>query len=145
MNVKSLMLLLAFAGLGASCSDDETNGGDTSGIAGRSELQIVFSGTGESQEYTKATASEGENKIDKLQVYLFASATGQAGSYYYMETWDEGTAFDSEDKDASGNPKTNFKKQDAGTGWKASIYPNELKGLPYIKLLCIANNGATDA
>ena len=33
------MLLLAFAGLGASCSDDETNGGDTSGIAGRSELQ----------------------------------------------------------------------------------------------------------
>ena len=72
MNVKSLMLLLAFAGLGASCSDDETNGGDTSGIAGRSELQIVFSGTGESQEYTKATASEGENKIDKLQVYLFA-------------------------------------------------------------------------
>ena len=128
MNVKSLMLLLAFAGLGASCSDDETNGGDTSGIAGRSELQIVFSGTGESQEYTKATASEGENKIDKLQVYLFASATGQAGSYYYMETWDEGTAFDSEDKDASGNPKTNFKKQDAGTGWKASIYPNELKG-----------------
>ena len=145
MNVKSLMLLLAFAGLGASCSDDETNGGDTSGIAGRSELQIVFSGTGESQEYTKATASEGENKIDKLQVYLFASATGQAGSYYYMETWNEGTAFDSEDKDASGNPKTNFKKQDAGTGWKASIYPNELKGLPYIKLLCIANNGATDA
>ena len=75
MNVKSLMLLLAFAGLGASCSDDERNGGDTSGIAGRSELQIVFSGTGESQEYTKATASEGENKIDKLQVYLFAAAT----------------------------------------------------------------------
>ena len=81
----------------------------------RSELQIVFSGTGESQEYTKATASEGENKIDKLQVYLFASATGQAGSYYYMETWNEGTTFDSEDKDASGNPKTNFKKQVAGT------------------------------
>ena len=131
MNVKVLMLLLAFAGLGASCSDDETNGGDTSGIAGRSELQIVFSGTGESQEYTKATASEGENKIDKLQVYLFASATGQAGSYYYMETWDEGTAFDSEDKDASGNPKTNFKKQDAGTGWKASIYPERVKRIAF--------------
>lgn len=70
MNVKSLMLLLAFAGLGASCSDDETNGGDTSGIAGRSELQIVFSGTGESQEYTKASLSSESKVVPSFQVSM---------------------------------------------------------------------------
>ena len=42
----------------------------------------------------------------------------------------------------TGKPKTNFKKTETGTGWKASLYPNELGGVPYIKLFCIANNGA---
>lgn len=141
MNVKSLMLLLALAGLGAGCSDDEATGGGTSGIAGRSELQIVFSGSGESQSYektTKAIATAKENQIDDLQIYLFASAS-ESGPYYYLETWQDGTAYNPDDKDAAGNPKTNFKKTEAGTGWKASLYPNELAGVPYIKLFCIAN------
>lgn len=142
MNVKSLMLLLALAGLGASCSDDEANGNGTSGIAGRSELQIVFSGSGESQSYdktTKAIATAKENQIDDLQIYLFAAAS-EGGPYYYLETWQDGTAYNPEDKDGvTGNPKTNFKKTEAGTGWKASLYPNELAGVPYIKLFCIAN------
>lgn len=136
MNVKSLMLLLALAGLGAGCSDDETSGGGTSGIAGRSELQIVFSGSGESQSYdkkTKAIATAKENQIDDLQIYLFASAS-EAGPYYYLETWQDGTAYDPEHPE-----NTNFKKTEAGTGWKASLYPNELGGVPYIKLFCIAN------
>lgn len=145
MNVKSLMLLLALAGLGPSCSDDEANGNGTSGIAGRSELQIVFSGTGESQSYekTKAIASAKENRIDDLQIYLFASAA-ENGPYYYLETWKDGdAAYNPEDVDgATGKPKTNFKKTETGTGWKASLYPNELGGVPYIKLFCIANNGA---
>lgn len=136
MNVKSLMLLLALAGLGAGCSDDETSGGGTSGNAGRTELQIVFSGSGESQSYektTKAIATAKENQIDDLQIYLFASAS-EAGPYYYLETWQDGTAYDPEHPE-----NTNFKKTEAGTGWKASLYPNELAGVPYIKLFCIAN------
>lgn len=130
------MLLLALAGLGASCSDDETTGGGTSGIPGRSELQIVFSGSGESQSYdkpTKAIATAKENQIDDLQIYLFAAAS-EGGPYYYLETWQDGTAYDPEHPET-----TNFKKTEAGTGWKASLYPNELPGVPYIKLFCIAN------
>lgn len=134
-NMKHLLLLLALGGLGASCSNDDlVDGGNP--IAGRTELQIAFSGSGESQDYTRAIASEGENKIDKLQVYLFA-ATTQGGPYYYLETWDEGTAFN------PAAPTTDFQKQASGTGWKATIYPGEQKGLPWLKLMCVANNGAT--
>lgn len=138
MNVKNLMMLLAIAGLGASCSnDDYTRNGSGNGSAGLSEIQLQFDNTGESQEYTKAPiASEEESKIDKLKVYLFASDAVD-GTYYYLETWEDGQAF---------NPATpavtKFQKQEAGTGWKASIYPNELKGLPFIKLLCVAGNGS---
>lgn len=135
MNVKSLMLLLAFAGLGASCTDD-VEGGGGSGIAGRTELQIAFSGNGESQEYTKAAASESENEIKDLKIYLFA-ASAENGEYQYLETWKEGTAYDPEHADV-----TNFKKQTSGTSVKASIYPNEKVGLPWIKLYCVANNGS---
>ena len=84
MNVKSLMLLLAFAGLGASCSDDVESGGGSS-IAGRTELQIAFSGNGESQEYTKAATSESENEIKDLKIYLFA-ANAENGEYQYLRT-----------------------------------------------------------
>lgn len=141
MNVKNAMLLLALFGLGAtSCSNDEPGGGQkTDPTAGtRNEIQIQFSGTGESQEYTKAStiASESENKIDKLSVYLFASPTGTDGTYVYMETWTEGTAYD------AANPSTDFKIQDSGTAKKASIYPNERKGLPHLKLFCVVNNGS---
>lgn len=135
MNVKSLMLLLALAGLGASCTDDEAAGGGTTGIPGRSELQIVVSGSGESQSYekTKAIATSKETQIDELQIYLFAAAA-EGGPYYYLETWQEGTAYDPTDPTA-----TTFKMTDAGNGHKASLYPNELPGVPYIKLFCVAN------
>lgn len=142
MNVKNLMMLLAIAGLGASCSnDDYTRNGSGDGSAGLSEIQLQFDNTGESQEYTKAPiASEAESNIQDLQVYLFASDAVD-GTYYYLETWTEGTAFAPPATPGLPNP-TNFVKQESGTGWKASLYPNELKGLPYIKLLCIANNGS---
>lgn len=135
MNVKSLMLLLAFAGLGASCTDD-VEGGGGSGIAGRTELQIAFSGNGESQEYTKAAASESENEIKDLKIYLFA-ASAENGEYQYLETWEEGQAYNPDQADV-----TKFKKQTSGTSVKASIYPNEKVGLPWIKLYCVANNGS---
>lgn len=142
-NLKNLVLLLALTGMGVSCSTDdlgENEGGQR--VEGRSEVQIAFSGTGESQEYTRAIATESEDKIDKLEIYLFAAASA-AGPYYYLETWNEGVAFDPLAPTA-----TNFLKTAAGTGWKASLYPAELKGLPYLKLMCIANNattGTTDA
>ena len=135
INMKHLLLLLALGGLGASCTNDDLTDGSNP-IAGRTELQIAFSGSGESQEYTRAIASENENTIGKLEVYLFAAAS-QGGPFYYVETWEEGTAFNPV------NPSTDFQKQASGTGWKATLYPEEQKGLPWIKLMCVANNGAT--
>lgn len=137
MNVKSLITLFAFAGLAASCSNSDFDDSGTRPTDGRAEIQIAFSGTGESQEYTRAIASESENKIEQLHIYLFASAN-QTGPFYYLETWTEGT-----DYDPAAPAQTNFKIQDAGTSKKGILYPNELKGLPWIKLLCVANNGAT--
>lgn len=135
MNVKSLITLLAFSGLAVSCSNSDFGEPGSRPTDGRAEIQIAFSGTGESQEYTRAIASESENKIEQLHIYLFASAA-QTGPFYYLETWTEGT-----DYDPAAPAQTNFKIQDAGTSKKGILYPNELKGLPWIKLLCVANNG----
>lgn len=130
------MLLLAVAGMGASCSNDDLADPHQPTLSGRNEIQLEFTGTGESEEYTKSTiASDSENLIDRLSVYLFAAAS-EGGPYYYMETWNEGTPYD------PANPTTTFKKQASGTAWKASLYPNEVKGLPYLKLMCIVNNGS---
>ena len=57
MNVKSLLTLLAFSGFAASCSNSELGEPGDRPTDGRAEIQIAFSGTGESQEYTRAIAS----------------------------------------------------------------------------------------
>ena len=82
------MLLLALAGLGSSCTnEDDSQGQTTLGTAG--EIQLLFSGSGDSEEYTKAIASEPESKIGTLKVYLFASAAANAtdANWHYLETW----------------------------------------------------------
>ncbi|UVQ44411.1 hypothetical protein NXY11_14470 [Parabacteroides faecis] len=126
-----LMLLLALAGLGSSCTnEDGTEGVTLSGDPG--EIQLVFSGSGEEEEYTKAIASDSENKISKLDVYLFgaASASTNDADYHYIETW----------KMTEATPTGNqFILQPSGSSWTASIKPNELKGLPYLTLVCVAN------
>ena len=126
-----LMLLLALTGFVSSCTnEDDPQGQTTSGAAG--EIQLVFSGSGESTEYTKAIASESENKIENLKVYLFGAATAGAadGAYEYIETWTMTNA----------SPiGTQFTLQPSGSSWTASIKPNELKGLPYLTLVCVAN------
>jgi len=126
-----LMLLLALAGLGSSCTnEDGTEGVTPSGDPG--EIQLVFSGSGEEEEYTKAIASDSENKISKLDVYLFgaASASTNDADYHYIETW----------KMTEATPTGNqFILQPSGSSWTASIKPNELKGLPYLTLVCVAN------
>ena len=69
MNVKSLITLLAFAGFAASCSNSDFDDPGTHPTDGRAEIQIAFSGTGESQEYTRAIASESiEGTITKQTV-----------------------------------------------------------------------------
>ncbi len=137
MKLKSLGKLLALVALGASCTNDLTDESGTRVPQGRAEIQVNFSGSGESHEYspTRAIASESENRIDKLEVYLFASDR-QDGVYRFLEMWEEGTAYD-----PTKPSDLNFRKQASGTGWKASLYPGELKGLPWIKLLCVVNNG----
>lgn len=126
-----LMLLLALAGLGSSCTnEDGTEGVTPSGDPG--EIQLVFSGSGEEEEYTKAIASDSENKISKLDVYLFgaASASTNDADYHYIETWKMTNA-------APGAKQ--FILQPSGSSWTASIKPGELKGLPYLTLVCVAN------
>ena len=49
MNVKSLIALLAFAGFAASCSNSDFDEPGTHPTDGRAEIQIAFSGTGESK------------------------------------------------------------------------------------------------
>ena len=72
MNLKNALLLMAIAALGAGCSEDLEEKIQTG--SRNNEIQLVFSGAdGENQEYTKAIASESENEIDDLKVYLFAS------------------------------------------------------------------------
>lgn len=137
MNVKSGMLSIVFLGLCAACSNDNGPGENGSsltpgGTTGNgNEVQLMFSGSGQSAEYeTKAIASDLENQIDNLDVYVFASDLPD-GTYYYLETW----------KMAATDDKTTktFSLQDLSTGKKASIYPGELVGLPYLKLYCVAN------
>lgn len=126
-----VMLLLALAGFVSSCTnEDGTEGPTPSGSAG--EIQLVFSGSGESTEYTKAIASDSENKIANLKVYLFGAATADAtdADYHYMETWTMTEAA------PAGNQ---FILQPSGSSWAASIKPGELKGLPYLTLVCVAN------
>lgn len=125
-----LMLLLALAGFGSSCTNDD--GTTETPVGAANEIQLVFSGSGESEEYTKAIASNSENEIKNLKVYLFAAATAGAGddAYEFMETWTMTGAA----------PGANqFLLQSSGSSYKASIKPGELKGLPYLTLVCVAN------
>lgn len=94
------------------------------GTAG--EIQLVFTGSGESVEYpTKAIASEKENNIDELDIYVFAAATmtTDPDDWHYLETWS-----------TRAGAANSFTLQNSGSSWKASIKPGELKGLPYLKL-----------
>ena len=132
MKKKNMLWMPALLALLAGCSQAELGPDDTPiGGAQGKEIRLVFSGGGESQEYTRAIASESENQIDNLDIYVFA-ATADGGDYQYLETWkaaaDDNTA-----------AKT-FKLSGAGTDRKASIFPTELKGIPNLKLYCVANS-----
>lgn len=132
MKKSNMLWISALLALLAGCSQNELGIDDTpnDGAQGK-EIRLVFSGGGESQEYTRAIASESENQIDNLDIYVFA-ATADGGDYQYLEKWKAAA----EDNTAA---KT-FKLSGAGTDRKASIFPTELKGIPNLKLYCVANS-----
>lgn len=132
MKKSNMLWMPALLALLAGCSQAELGPDDTpgKGVQGK-EIRLVFSGGGESQEYTRAIASESENQIDNLDIYVFA-ATADGGDYQYLETWKAAA----QDNTAA---KT-FKLSGAGTDRKASIFPTELKGIPNLKLYCVANS-----
>ena len=131
MKTKNMLWMSALLVLLAGCSQGELGTDDTPGKGVGKEIRLVFSGGGESQEYTRAIASESENQIDNLDIYVFA-ATTDGGDYQYLETWKAAA----QDNTAA---KT-FKLSGAGTARKASIFPTELKGIPNLKLYCVANS-----
>lgn len=131
MKTKNMLWMSALLALLAGCSQGELGTDDAPGKGVGKEIRLVFSGGGESQEYTRAIASESENQIDNLDIYVFA-ATADGGDYQYLETW-KATAQDD-------TAAKTFKLSGAGTARKASIFPTELKGIPNLKLYCVANS-----
>lgn len=129
MKLRNLLFLSALAIAGMGCSNDPIDG-ETPVRGAANELQLVIGGNGEGVDYTKAIASESENKIDNLDVYLFAS-DAEGGTYRYMEKWQSGIE---NKKDA----KT-FVLQPSGSEWNASIFPADIAGYPFLKLLLVAN------
>lgn len=133
MKLKNMLFATGIVLLATACSSENELTGDGGGqrpnTAGK-ELRLVFGGSGESTDYTRSIASESENKIERLDIYIFAAANGST-DYQYLETWN------SADKDNATTRQ--FVLQGAGTSRKASIFPTELKGVPNLRLYCVAN------
>lgn len=129
IKLKNILLLPALAIACMGCNSDPID--DEISLTGAAnEIQLVIAGNGEGVDYTKAIASESENKIENLDVYIFAS-NAQAGTYKYLDKWES----------AAANDKTlkKFALQASGSEWNASIFPSEVAGYPYLKLFLVAN------
>lgn len=129
IKLKNILLLPALAIACMGCNNEPVD--DEISLTGAAnEIQLVIAGNGEGVDYTKAIASESENKIENLDVYIFA-ADAQAGTYRYLDKWES----------AAANNKTlkKFALQASGSEWNASIFPTEVVGYPYLKLFLVAN------
>lgn len=100
------------------------------GTAG--EIQLLFNGNGHQEEYTRAIASDAENDIESLRVYVFASANKT--DYFYQEMWSTETGMPADKA---------LVLQGTGGSKKASIFPTEWKTMPYLKFYCVANSSPT--
>lgn len=125
------MLFTAGILLLAACSKEEFTDGTSGKNGAANEVRLIFGGGGESTEYTRAIASDSENRIDRLDIYVFAAANNSA-DYYFLEKWESAATDD--------KATFKFKLSGAGTDRKASIFPTELKGVPNLKLYCVANS-----
>lgn len=132
MKLRNLLLLSALAIAGMGCSNDSIDG-EIPVVGAANELQLVIGGNDGSVDYTKAIASESENKIDNLDVYLFAS-DAQGGTYRFLEKWASAATNDKVQK--------TFVLQPSGSEWNASIFPSDIQGYPYLKLFMVANREA---
>lgn len=141
IKLKNILLLPALAIACMGCNNEPVD--DEISLKGAAnEIQLVIAGNGEGMDYTKAIASESENKIENLDVYIFAS-DAQAGTYRYLDKWESAAAND--------KVQNKFLLQASGSEWNASIFPTEVAGYPYLKLFLVANreddlyqeNGAT--
>ena len=129
MKLKNILLLPMLAIACTGCNNDPVDGELTlTGAA--NEIQLEIGGNNESVDYTKAIASESENMIENLDVYIFASET-DGGNYRYLEKW----------QSAAENNKTlkTFLLQASGAKWNASVFPTEVTGYPFLKLFLVAN------
>ena len=129
IKLKNILLLPALAIACTGCNNDPVDG-EISLTGAANEIQLVIAGNGEGVDYTKAIASESENKIENLDVYIFAS-DAQAGTYRYLDKWESAAAND--------KVLNKFLLQASGSEWNASIFPTEIAGYPYLKLFLVAN------
>ena len=129
IKLKNILLLPALAIACMGCNSDPVND-EISPTGAANEIQLVIAGNGEGVDYTKAIASEPENKIENLDVYIFAS-DAQAGTYRYLDKWESAAANDKALK--------TFALQASGSEWNASIFPTEVTGYPYLRLFLVAN------
>lgn len=133
MKLKSFFTLLAASCLAVSCTNDEMADVITDDAPQENELRLVFSSStnGEVYPVTKAIASEEENAIDNLTIYVFG-ASSETGTYYYIDKWTSAAA--------QNNGSSQFALQPSGSGMKASIYPKSVTNAQYLKLYCVANS-----
>lgn len=129
IKLKNILLLPALAIACMGCNNEPIDD-EISPTGAANEIQLVIGGNGEGVDYTKAIASESENRIEDLDVYIFAS-DAQAGTYRYLDKWENAATNDKVQK--------KFLLQASGSEWNASIFPTEVVGYPYLKLFLVAN------
>lgn len=135
MKLKSFLSLFAAVCFITSCSNDLAEDITSNEMPKENELQLLFSSSVDGEVYpTRAIATEEENAINDLTIYVFGatSESTSSGSYYYIDKWTSSTTQD--------NAKQQFVLQSSGVNKKASIFPKNVPNAKYLKLYCVANS-----
>lgn len=134
MKLKSFLSLFAAVCFITSCSNDLAEDITSNEMPKENELQLLFSSSVDGEVYpTRAIATEEENAIKDLTIYVFGatSESVSSSSYYYIDKWTSSTTQD--------NAKQQFVLQSSGVNKKASIFPKNVPNAKYLKLYCVAN------
>lgn len=135
MKLKSFLSLFAAVCFITSCSNDLAEDITSNEMPKENELQLLFSSSVDGEVYpTRAIATEEENAIKDLTIYVFGatSESESSSSYYYIDKWTSSTTQD--------NEKQQFVLQSSGVNKKASIFPKNVPNAKYLKLYCVANS-----